>query len=77
MIMSILKMEYNQKTKNKFLKAFVKDLLNRIFIKSYIRIYKLNDDQHFQPPYLNLLSNSSIMDKKDTDENIYMKMPRK
>lgn len=75
MKMSTLMMEYNQKTKNKFLKTFVKDLLNRIFIKSYIRIYKLSDSCHSQAPSMNLLANSSFMKEKETDESIYMKMP--
>lgn len=69
-------MEYIQKTKNNFLKALVKDLLNSLFIKSYTRIYKLNNTYHTTTPQFDLLSDSELLNKKETNDVMYMKMPQ-
>lgn len=76
MKMSTLMMEYNQKTKNNFLKTLVKDLLNSLFIKSYIRIYKLNNTYHTTTPQFNLMSDSELLDKKETNDVMFMEMPQ-
>lgn len=76
MKMSTLMMEYNQKTKNNFLKALVKDLLNSLFIKSYIRIYKMNNTYQIITPHPNMLSDSELLNKKETNDAMYMEMPQ-